>query len=297
MSNLKKIPLILAVLTVAISLAAASVQSVSAAANCAQWHTVQRGEYLVQIARLYNTSWRTLADINNLENPSRVYPGQKLCVDPSGSGSSPLPVSQPVSSSGGRIYALSVVEDKSVSLRGTGLWANSRYSVYLNRYLNNRFSPVFAGTAFTDKNGAFTTAVRIPKELVDIAKIGVRIDNGRGSRVSNWFINATADDYTGGEGSPALSFSIVSVEEDEWVKIKTSNLPPNVTFKVLIGKAGTKGVDGILVGSMLDDDGGGVRATFEIPDDLQGKSRLDIRLENKALGMSYFVTFENEDTR
>jgi hypothetical protein len=296
MSKLKKIPLILAVLTMAISLAAASVQSAFAATSCAQWHTVQRGEYLVQIARLYNTSWRILADINDLDNPSRVYPGQKLCVALSGS-SSPIPVSQPVTTSGGRIYALSVVEDKSVSLRGTSLWANSRYSVYLNRYSNNRFSPVFVGTAFTDKNGALTTTVNIPKELVDVAKIGVRIDNGRGSRVSNWLINATADGYTGGEGSPALSFSIVSVEEDEWVKIKTSNLPPNVNFKVLIGKAGTKGVDGILVGSMLDDDGGGVRATFEIPDELQGKSRLDIRLENKALGMSYFVTFDNEDTR
>jgi cytochrome c553 len=77
MSNLKKIPLILAVLTMAISLAAASVQSVSAAAHCAQCHTVQRGEYLVQIARLSNTSWRTLADIKNLPNPSREYPGPK----------------------------------------------------------------------------------------------------------------------------------------------------------------------------------------------------------------------------
>jgi hypothetical protein len=125
----------------------------------------------------------------------------------------------------------------------------------------------------------------------------VRLDNGRGSATVNWFINATAEDYTGGEGSPVLSFSIVAVEGDEWVKIKTSNLPPNVAFKVLVGKAGTRGIDGVLVGSLANEEGGSVRATFDIPEELQGKSRLDIRMENKALGMSYFVTFDNEDTR
>lgn len=295
MSTIKKFPFILVALAIFLSLTAASFQPASAAVNCSQWHTVERGEYLVMIARMYNTSWRTLAEINDIENPSRIYPGQKLCVSSSGGGSTPI--SQPASSSGGRVYALSVEEDKWVTLRGTSLWANSRYAVYMNRYLNNRFSPVFVGTVFTDKNGSFTTDFRMPRELVDVAKIGVRLDNGRGSSVANWFINATADDYTGGEGTPALSFSIQAVEGDDWVKIKTSNLPPNVNFKVLMGKSGTKGIDGILAGSLSDEDGGSVRATFDIPEELQGRSKLDIRLENRTLGISYYVTFENEDTR
>lgn len=292
----KKIPLILAALAIMVGLMAASAQPALAAISCSQWHTVQRGEYLVQIARLYNTDWRTLAEINNLDNPSRIFSGQKLCVSLNSKASGTTPAAQPVTGSGARIYALSVVEDKYVILRGTNLMPGSRYSVSMSRHLNSKFGPVLVGSVFTDKNGAFTATYRIPKELVDVAKIAVRIDSGRGSAAANWFINATAEGYTGGEGTSALSFSIVAVKEDEWVRIKTSNLPPNVTFKVLIGKAGSKGVDGILVGSIVDDDGGGVRVSFEIPTELEGKSKLDIRLDNKTLGMSYFLTFENENT-
>ena len=287
--------MILAALAIMFTFVAASVQPASAAASCTQWHTVQRGEYLVQIARLYSTSWRTLAEINDLDDPSRIYPGQKLCVSYTGSNTSTEPITQ-ASTSGIRVYATSVVEDESVTLRGISLTASSRYAVYMSRYTNRKHAPVYVGSVLTDKNGAFTTTFLIPKELVDVAKIAVRINNGSSSAV-NWFINATSRDYTGGEGADTPTFSIVAVEEDDWVKIKTNNLPPNVTFMVRMGKAGTKGIDGILVGTMFDDDGGGVRATFEIPDELVGKAKLDIRLENKALGMSYYMTLDNKTTR
>jgi lysozyme len=56
---------------------------------CTKYHTVKRGEYLVQIARLYGVSWRWLADINNLANPSRIYPGQVLCVQTGNSSGGP----------------------------------------------------------------------------------------------------------------------------------------------------------------------------------------------------------------
>ncbi len=295
MSTINKSTMILAALAIMFTFVAASVQPASAAASCTQWHTVQRGEYLVQIARLYSTSWRTLAEINDLDDPSRIYPGQKLCVSYTGSNTSTEPITQP-STSGIRVYATSVVEDESVTLRGISLTASSRYAVYMSRYTNRKHAPVYVGSVLTDKNGAFTTTFLIPKELVDVAKIAVRINNGSSSAV-NWFINATSRDYTGGEGAATPTFSIVAVEEDDWVKIKTNNLPPNVTFTVRMGKAGTKGIDGILVGTMFDDDGGGVRATFEIPYELVGKAKLDIRLENKALGMSYYMTLDNKTTR
>ena len=295
MSTIYKSTMILAALAIMFTFVAASVQPASAAASCTQWHTVQRGEYLVQIARLYSTSWRTLAEINDLDDPSRIYPGQKLCVSYTGSNTSTEPITQ-ASTSGIRVYATSVVEDESVTLRGISLTASSRYAVYMSRHTNRKHAPVYVGSVLTDKNGTFTTTFLIPKELVDVAKIAVRINNGSSSAV-NWFINATSRDYTGGEGADTPTFSIVAVEEDDWVKIKTNNLPPNVTFTVRMGKAGTKGIDGILVGTMFDDDGGGVRATFEIPYELVGKAKLDIRLENKALGMFYYMTLDNKTTR
>ena len=54
------------------------------------------------------------------------------------------------------------------------------------------------------------------------------------------------------------------------------------------------GIPGLLmVGTLRDEDGGTVRATFDIPSELHGKSNIDIRLENKQLGISYYLTFEN----
>jgi len=242
------------------------------------------------IARMYDTDWRTLAEINDLTNPSRIYPGQKLCVSVDDSGSTP--VVTPSQGSGVRVSALSVEEDQFVTLQGKKLVANSRYSVYLSKFGAYPSGTIFLGSVITDKYGAFTRTFRIPSKLVDIAKIAINLSNGRDA-TSNWFINATAEGNTGGEGAPAFSFSISSVEEDDWVKIRTNNLPANVTFDVLMGKSGSKGVNGIKVGTLADEDGGSVRVTFDIPSQLQGRSKLDIRLENKSLGISYYLTFEN----
>ena len=296
MLSLKKFSQILIALSVMLGLVAAAFQPALAATEmasvCTQWHTVARGEYLSMIARMYNTDWRTLAEINNLTDPSRIYAGQKLCVATGSSGSSSQG-STPSTSSGVRVYALSVEEDQFVTLQGKKLAAYSRYTIYLSKYGTYPIGATFLGSVVTDKYGAFSETFRMPSKLVDVQKIAINISNGRGDATSNWFINATADGNTGGEGAPALGLGFVSVREDEWVKIKTSNLPANVTFDVLMGKSGTKGVNGVKVGTLRDDEGGSVRATFNIPSQLQGRSRIDLRIENKALGIYSYLSFEN----
>jgi len=294
MSALKKISLVLIALLVVSGLVAATVQPAAAADSaktCKQWYTVQRGDYLVKIARMFDTDWRTLADLNDLKNPERIYPGQKLCVSTDGTGGS-IPDETPSSGSGVRVYATSVEEDHSVTLQGKRLDANSRYNVYLSKYGTYPTGAILVGSVLTDRNGAFAKTFNLPGKLVDIAKVGIHISNGRDA-TSNWFINATAEGNTGGDGAPAFSISLVSVREDDWVKIRTNNLPANVTFDVLIGKSGSKGVKGIKVGTLRDEEGGSLRATFDIPSELVGKSKLDIRLENKALGIVAYLTFEN----
>jgi LysM repeat protein len=59
----------------------AAAQGTSSALVCTTYHIVQRGEYLSQIAKRFGVSWRWLAEINNLANPNRIFPGQKLCVE------------------------------------------------------------------------------------------------------------------------------------------------------------------------------------------------------------------------
>ena len=279
-------------IAITLGLVGVAAQPVSAASQltCNQWHTVQRGEYLVKIARMYNTTWRELAELNGLVNPSRIYPGQKLCV--SGSASSPIPVDN--SYSGVRVYALSVREDEYVELKGMGLAAGSTYTVYMRAYGHSSGASVRVGSATTDKYGAFTRTFFIPGSLVDVPRIEARLYNTSGDSASNWFINATSEELTGGNGAPAFSFRVLRVVEDEDIELRTSNLPADVPFKVLMGKSGSKGVDGIQVGSVRDGDGV-VKAIFDIPTELQGRSRIDIRMENEATGIYYYLTIENED--
>jgi hypothetical protein len=302
MNTLRKLSLILMALIMVSGLAAAAVQPAAAAteptapvtaATCQQWHTVVRGEYLVQIARQYNTDWRTLADINSLKDPNRIYYGQKLCISMQASSGSQAPAVGSGSSTDVRVVATSVEEDKEVTLSATKLLTNTRYSVYLGKYATFPSEAVLVGWVYTDAKGAFTRTFNLPGRLADVVKISISVTNGRGDVATNWFINATSDGNTGGLGAPAFSFSIASMKSDDWVKIKTSNLPANVTFDVLMGKSGSKGVNGYLVGTLRDEDGGTLRATYDIPSELEGKSKIDIRLENKQLGISYYLTFEN----
>jgi hypothetical protein len=279
------------------------VGSASAAVdNCKTWHTVRGGEYLIQIARLYEVNWRTIVELNDIENPSRIYPNQKLCISTtknltgtsgtsSSGGSVVSSVSPSTSGASDKVYALEVVEDKTVTLVGKSLAANTRYSVYMHRYGG---SPTYyAGSVITDSKGAFKHTFGIPKKLVDHAKINVILRSGATTAISNWFINANADDGdTGGIGTPNFSFSVIDVDYGDSVEIRTKNLTPNVTFTVYIGKSGTKGVDGVKVGTLHDNDGT-VRATFDIPSSLADRSSLDIRVENKALGVFYYVNFKN----
>jgi hypothetical protein len=302
MNTLRKLSFVLMALVMMSGLVAATFQPAAAAtepgaplpaATCQQWHTVARGEYLVQIARQYNTDWRTLADLNSLKDPNRIYYGQKLCVSMQANSGSTAPIITTGSSTDVRVSATSVEEDKEVTLSATKLLANTRYSVYLGKYASYPSDAVLVGWVYTDAKGAFTKTFNIPGRLADVVKILISVTNGRGDVATNWFINASSDGNTGGIGSPAFSFSIASMKSDQWVKIKTSNLPANVNFNVFMGKSGSKGVNGTLVGTLRDENGGTIRATYDIPSELHGKSKIDIRLENKQLGISYYLTFDN----
>lgn len=295
MKAIRKIFVFVMALALVAGMAAAAVRPASAA-SCEQWHTVARGEYLSSIAREYATDWRTLAEINDLENPNLLYVGQRLCVDADGSGTVIIPDSgsgnsgSPTSSTV-KVYADEVKEDDYVVVRGRSLAASTRYAVYLGRYDGQSY---FAGYIFTDKNGAFVRTFDLPARLSDVVKLEIKVYNGALLAGSNWFINATSEDYVGGVGSASVSFTITDVDEDDWVEIRTSDLPENVTFDVRIGKKGSKGINGIKVGTIRGDSDGRVRDEFEIPAEYEGRSELDIRIENRALGMSYYRTFDND---
>jgi hypothetical protein len=296
MNNLKKLTPILLVLIMLLSMVAANITPASAAgavSNCKQWHVVKQGEYLSQIAKMYNTTVQTLVNINDLENPNLIYAGQSLCVSVDGSTTT-TNNDLPNTGSGVRVYASNVKEDQSVTLQGKALVANTAYTVYLSNLKAKQPTNYLVGTVTTDKDGAFKVTYNLPGKLSDVSKIKVMITNGKGDTASNWFYNMTVDGNTGGIGAPALTLTIVSVVEDKTVKIQANHVLPNVTYQVYMGKAGTMGVNGTHVGTLSSSKGGTVTATFNIPEGLADRSKIDIRIENNPYESAAYQTFENK---
>lgn len=66
-------------------------------------HTVQSGERLFSIARLYNVNPYAIAQLNGIPAPYLIYPGQKLKI-PGTSGATPVPPPPVTPQPGGTTY-------------------------------------------------------------------------------------------------------------------------------------------------------------------------------------------------
>jgi LysM repeat protein len=300
MKTQKKVFLILITICISTGLLVSTFQPVSAAVKtpekCTRWHTVQKGEYLSKIADQYDTNWYTLAEINQLTNPSLVFAGNKLCIFHSDfSGSSP--VYTPTTTTQASVVATSVKEDQAVTLQGKNLVADARYVISLGKYKNIQEIGYSVGSVYTNKDGAFTITVTIPKKLYDVLKIRASLTDKLGKTTSNWFINTTSKGNTGGIGTSDLNIDIQSVKKGNWVKIETENLPANVSFNVYINRSGANENKAIYVGILRDSKGGKVLATYEIPAKIQDRSKLEIFAVNKGLDMEAEAVFDNKTTK
>lgn len=89
------------------------------------------------------------------------------------------------------------------------------------------------------------------------------------------------------------TFSIVSVQVDQTVTIRTHNFPAGDSFNVLMNYMGTRGVGGISVGTVASGSGGSFEEIFTIPAALKGEYRIAIRLESPTSQYYAFNWFYN----
>lgn len=80
---------------------------------------------------------------------------------------------------------------------------------------------------------------------------------------------------------PIPTISIESVVPDETVTINTRNFPAGQDFVVTMGPYGSRGINGIVVGTTNSGEGGSFKATYPIPDELKGSYRIAIRLQTQ----------------
>jgi outer membrane lipoprotein SlyB len=89
------------------------------------------------------------------------------------------------------------------------------------------------------------------------------------------------------------TISILSVERDKSVTIRTANYPAHDTFHVYMGRMGTRGVGGIKVATINSGKGGRFDATFDIPAKLRGQYQIAIRLQSPSSGYYSYNWFYN----
>jgi LysM repeat protein len=297
MSRTRKIFNYLSILIILAALLGFSAQPASAA-TCTKYHTVQRGEYLVSIGRIYGVHWRTLAQINNLANPSLIFPGQRLCVATDGT---PLPPAPP-----SRIPTFSIVEvdeGEDVTIRTANFPANDTFRVRMGKIGTQGIGGKVVDTINSGQGGTFTANFRIPGDLRNDARIAIRLESttGSGYFAYNWFYN----DTTGTGGQPPSTpvyrgiptFNITAVVRNQTVTILTNNFPANQDFVVRMDVRGNRALGGIVVTTFNSGSGGAFSKTFDIPAALQGVPQIAVRTDSTTTPYHSYNWFYNNSTQ
>jgi LysM repeat protein len=285
----------------------AEAQAAQIPANCTQTYTIKAGDTLAKIAAAHNTSWRTLAEINKIENPNKIYTGTKICLAVSAATPVPTtPAPTTPAATAPTISIQSVVKDSSVTIKTANYPANRTFEVLMGAMGTRGINGVKVGTLESGTGGVKEATFNIPASLQGSARIAIRLQSTTGGYFSyNWFHNSSTTAATPAPTTPAPSpapttpaakvptIAIQSVVKDTSVTIKTANYPANRTFEVLMGPMGTRGVNGVKVGTLESGAGGAIEATFNIPASLQGSARIAIRLESTTGGYFSYNWFYN----
>ena len=91
------------------------------------------------------------------------------------------------------------------------------------------------------------------------------------------------------------TFVIKAVDRNDLVTIKTNNLRLNDKYVVTMGVMGTRGVNGIKVGTIKTTSTGTVTQTFSIPAALKGSYKIAIRLQSPSTSYFAYNWFYNTD--
>lgn len=292
MKTIKRIAIVFISSMMLVSLLGIGIQPAYAAV-CNRYHIVRSGETLSWIGRYYGVSWVYLAQINHISAPYIIYPGQSLCISLSGSA--------PYSPYGWSYSVVKVVQNTSVTIRTYNFPDNVSFEVHIGRLSGGAYEWKKVADLDSDRGGSFKATFNLPPEFSGTTKLVIRLtQTKKGISVDRWFNNVPYGSGTGGLYPPTYygipTIWIVSVVRDATVTIRTHNFPPGLTFDVLMGPMGTRGIGGYYVGSFNSGAGGTMEVTFNIPPQLYGSYRIAIRTQNLATGYYSYNWFYNNTT-
>ena len=179
----------------------------------------------------------------------------------------------------------SVVTDQTVTIQTHNFPANQNFVVTMGPFGSKGINGIPVATINSGVGGSFSATYNIPAQLKGSYQIAIRLQTSHAYPfyAFNWFYNNTTTGGPGTGGIPGYTgiptFSISAVDVDKTVTIQTTNFPPNQTFTVRMGPMGSRGINGIVVGTLQSGVGGALKATFPIPAQLQKSYQIAIRAE------------------
>ena len=237
---------------------------------CAEWHVVKKGESLETISRDYGVSRSELVAINQLPNPKKVYPGQRLCVEPgSQTSSSRYILKQEIPPSARFIPSSSYRPHTDRGYHSADWYDRDYYDCYQHYDYDRCQKDPYWGDNYWDDCREFY------RDHPD------------------W--DYCQKHYKSGyHNIPTIS--IVGVTRNKAVKFRTNNFPRDYKFVVLMGPIGTKGNHGYHAGTFYSGQGGSFVVTAKIPSQLKGEKKIAIRTESTSGGFYSYNWFYNTTT-
>lgn len=180
------------------------------------------------------------------------------------------------------ISITSVVTDTTVTVQANNFPANQNFTVTMGPMGTQGINGYVVATTNSGAGGSFSATYNIPAQLKGAQQVAIRLQTSHAYPyyAYNWFWNNTTAGQGGIPGYSGIpTFSIISVEAGKTVTIETNNFPPNQAFTVMMGPMGTRGVNGIVVGTLNSGVGGTLRVSFNIPPQLATAYQIAIRAQ------------------
>jgi hypothetical protein len=190
---------------------------------------------------------------------------------------------------------ISVFPGTSVTIRTYNFPAHDSFDVLMGPMGTRGVNGIKVATIGSGTGGSFTATFSIPNALKGSYQIALRLQSNTGSGyfAYNWFYNNSSAGPGGLPGPGGLytgipTIWIAGVVRDQTVTITTYNFPSNDSFDVLMNYMGTRGKNGIFIGTVSSNGGGTLTYTFNIPAILRGLYQIAIRLQSNT-GSGYFA--------
>ncbi len=216
----------------------------------------------------------------------------------------------------GRLEVLSIVSGESVTLRVSGMAANTPVTVRMGAAVTKGIAGEIVGTAVTSGEGSWRATYAIPASLKTQKKLAVRVEvtadisqfayrsfvnvsKGKGAAVSGGSSSSSGSSIPTGSSLNAGNITITDVVEDKSVTIKVTGAPAGARLAVWIDWNNRNGVmQGRQAGTVKAGSDGAINATVRFPSAAVDRGSLRVRLQgldgSTYLAYRWFINSDDD---